>query len=169
VRINIIGAECTGKTTLANSLADYFKSPLVGEYAREYVRECTNPINSNDVLNIANQQISEFESIFNSKMVIYDTSLITSVIWLYDKFKITSIPLHTTFLNQHFDITILCYPDLPWVKDDQRSDENRLMDIHRLYVNYLETNNKDFFLVTGIGEERFNNALNAILDRQNNN
>ena len=36
-KIVIIGPESTGKSTLCSQLAEYYKTPCVPEYAREYL------------------------------------------------------------------------------------------------------------------------------------
>ncbi|HUR30749.1 MAG TPA: ATP-binding protein [Saprospiraceae bacterium] len=55
--ITIVGAESSGKTTLALQLAEYFKSVYVPEYARDYLALLERPYNEEDLLQIANQQI----------------------------------------------------------------------------------------------------------------
>jgi NadR type nicotinamide-nucleotide adenylyltransferase len=53
-RLVLVGAESTGKTTLSQHLANYFKSPWVAEYGREFCEELVfkrqkeNPASSND-------------------------------------------------------------------------------------------------------------------------
>jgi nicotinamide riboside kinase len=164
IKVNIIGAESTGKTTLSTSLAHRYNAILIKEYAREYLDQEQKVILADDVKNIANVQINEFDikSTADCPIIIYDTSLITSIIWLYDKFKCVDIDLHLKYLNQHFDITLLCYPDLPWEYDPLRSDRHRLLDIHKLYESYLTNNNKTYHTVIGKGQDRSNVAYNII-------
>ena len=57
-KIAVIGPESTGKSALTQALAQYYNSPYVDEYAREYVGNLGRPYNFEDVCNIAHVQIS---------------------------------------------------------------------------------------------------------------
>jgi len=55
--ITIVGAESSGKTTLAMALAEHFQSPWIPEYAREYLMALDRPYNSEDLEVIAVRQL----------------------------------------------------------------------------------------------------------------
>ncbi len=57
--ITIVGAESSGKTTLAMKLAEYFDCPWVPEYAREYLEGLERPYNEEDLGVIASRQLEE--------------------------------------------------------------------------------------------------------------
>ncbi len=57
--ITIVGAESSGKTTLAMRLAEYFDCPWVPEYAREYLEGLGRPYNEEDLGIISNRQLEE--------------------------------------------------------------------------------------------------------------
>src|SRR5688572_8720319 len=54
--ITIVGAESSGKTTLAMRLGDYFECPVVPEYAREYLASLGRQYNEVDLQHIATGQ-----------------------------------------------------------------------------------------------------------------
>ena len=60
-RIVIYGPESTGKTTLANDLANHYKTEWVPEYARDYLQKKWDlhkaKCDLDDLLNIATEQI----------------------------------------------------------------------------------------------------------------
>jgi nicotinamide riboside kinase len=58
-RIAITGPESTGKSQLAEKLAEYYQTLWVAEYAREYLEKINRPYNYNDVLEIAKAQLDE--------------------------------------------------------------------------------------------------------------
>jgi nicotinamide riboside kinase len=153
--INIIGAESTGKSTLTDTIAEFFNVDTVPEFARLYCSALTNHPNLEDIQVIVNQQIKEYELSFHSKkVVIFDTSLITSLIWMYDKYGVTDLRFHQIFLSQKFDLTLLCYPDIGWHPDPLRHDANRQLEIHEMYVNYMLQNNKKFHIISGSNHNR---------------
>ena len=56
-KVVIIGPECTGKTTLAQVLAQHYNTAWVPEYAREYIDSLDRPYREEDLLAIANGQV----------------------------------------------------------------------------------------------------------------
>jgi NadR type nicotinamide-nucleotide adenylyltransferase len=165
-KIAIIGPESTGKTELAMQLADYFKSPWVPEYAREYIENLRVPYTYEDVCNIALKQIEEekfYENIStNEQFVFFDTDLIITKVWF--EYRFGKIPeflterLKTTF----FDLYLLCTPDLPWEADPVREHGDDRDYFFEWYKREVEQTGKPFVIVNGIGNERFNNAKNAL-------
>ena len=163
ILINIIGAESTGKSTLSNTLSIDYDFILVDEYAREYCNNLAHKPNRLDVKKIATKQLEEYD--FSSKLkksIIFDTSIITSIIWLYDKFNVIDLVLHQAFLRQHFDLTLLCYPDIHWVADNLREDAQRQMEIHEMYVDYMDRNLKKYLVVQGEESKRLEIAKKTI-------
>ena len=51
----VTGPESSGKTTLATQLADYWKTPLVAEASRDYLKG-RDSYQQHDLLEIAKQQ-----------------------------------------------------------------------------------------------------------------
>jgi nicotinamide riboside kinase len=161
--INVIGAESTGKTTLCEALKQEYILSLIPEYARIYTENLDHKTEITDIKHIGNQQLTEFDKVKKYRSnCIFDTTVITSIIWLYDKFKTIDLYLHKAFLLQEFNITLLCVPDIPWAYDKLREDQFRQLEIHTLYKDYLELNNKKFYEIVGFGEERTNNAKKII-------
>ena len=62
-KVGIIGPESSGKSTLAQYLANRYKGTYVPEYAREYVEHLNRPYTYEDVESIAQYQIKELEAI----------------------------------------------------------------------------------------------------------
>src|SRR5688572_3612451 len=64
--ITIVGAESSGKTLLALSLAKYFNASYVSEYAREYLSNLTRPYNEDDLHNIAKVELLNISTAISS-------------------------------------------------------------------------------------------------------
>lgn len=71
--ITIVGAESSGKTTLAAKLAEYFSCPWVPEFAREYLEGLGRPYNERDLGIIAARQLEEI----NKQLAISNWQLAT--------------------------------------------------------------------------------------------
>jgi len=166
-RIAILGPESTGKTALANQLADHFQSPWVPEYARSYIENLKTPYTYNDVCNIALKQIEEekfYENIefTNNKFVFFDTELIITKIWF--DFRFGKVPQFLTdrMKISYFDLYLLCSPDLPWESDPVREHGEDREYFFDWYKKEIEQTGKPNVIVTGFGNQRFQNALNAL-------
>lgn len=57
-RILILGPESTGKSTLAEDLANHFGEPWVPEYAREYLEQINRPYQFKDLAEIGKGQVA---------------------------------------------------------------------------------------------------------------
>jgi nicotinamide riboside kinase len=60
--ICVVGAESSGKTTLARQLADYYACLWVPEYAREYLSNLARPYDLSDLEKIASVQLERIRS-----------------------------------------------------------------------------------------------------------
>jgi nicotinamide riboside kinase len=58
IKITITGPESSGKTTLAQKLAQTFDTLWVPEYAREYIDQLDRPYLEADLLEIARGQVA---------------------------------------------------------------------------------------------------------------
>jgi NadR type nicotinamide-nucleotide adenylyltransferase len=165
-KIAITGPESTGKTALAKQLADYFQSPWVPEYAREYVENLTVPYTYDDVCNIARKQIQEelfYEnSVSNNKFVFFDTDLILTKVWFSYCFNVIPDFLTDRIKSGFFDLYLLCAPDLEWEPDPVREhggDRDYFFDWYRAEI---EQTGKPYVVVNGIGDQRLQNAIDAL-------
>lgn len=59
--ITLVGAESSGKTTLARQLADLYGCPWVPEYAREYLEGLGKPYQERDLVVMAERQLEAIE------------------------------------------------------------------------------------------------------------
>lgn len=164
-KIVITGPESTGKTTLCMQLAKHYNSVYIPEYARSYVEGLNRKYTFDDIEHIARKQVTlekEFVSKANSYLF-YDTYLIISKIWFiwcYDQYPKW---IDEEIENCEIDLFLLLNTDVKWEKDLVRENngENR-QKLFDLYKKELEKFRKNYTVITGIGEERFRNALNAI-------
>lgn len=163
--IVITGAESTGKTALAKSLASYFGVNWVPELARSYVENLNRPYTYADVENIAKQQINQFTESLKTKpdLLFFDTGLIITKVWFEVVYKkcpdwlLTEIDQMPKFLH------LLCHTDLPWKADSVRENGGEMRNkLTEIYTTELVKYGYPFKVVKGIGENRLQNALKLL-------
>lgn len=83
-KVVAIGPESTGKSTLCEQLALYYKTNWVPEYAREYLLQHGTSYTYNNLLTIAREQVALEESIIektHSPVVFIDTDQYVMKVW----------------------------------------------------------------------------------------
>ena len=169
-KIVIIGPESTGKSTLCEQLSQYFKAPLVKEYAREYLLIKGNDYTYDSLLNIAKGQIKqEAMAIENAiedagQFVFIDTDMYVMKVWCEYVFNKCHHWILNTIVERKYDLYLLCNVDLPWVKDELREYPD-LITREKLYHHY-----KDIMVnqavpwidISGNYQERLQKAVKGI-------
>ncbi len=164
-KVAIIGPESTGKSALAEKLADFYQSVWVPEYAREYLEKLNQPYTFDDVIQIAKHQIEEekaFENHSNHSFVFFDTELIITKVWFEHVYKEVPSFLEERLQKGFFDLYLLCQPDIPWEADPVRENgDNREFFLH-WYQQEIEKLQKPYIPIFGLGDDRLQNAITAI-------
>ena len=163
-RIVITGPESTGKSYLTKALAKHFKGEYVEEFAREYINHINRPYNENDLLEIAKGQIAkEDEQVKIAQEYLFcDTDLTVIDIWSQEKFGRTDPWIKEQFQKRAYHLYLLCDIDLEWQEDPQRENPNNREYLLNLYRESLEKRNIKYYMISGQGEERINNAVQII-------
>lgn len=162
-RIAILGAESSGKSTLASMLALALDGGLVKEYAREYCENLDHKPLAEDVIHIAEVQLSEFfEPGLSMEFIVYDTAVYTSLIWLEDKFDLVPQHLVKAAKTMDFDAIFVCDSDIPWEYDPLREDPHRRKVLEEKTKKLLVSLDKDFHFITGDVPSRLKDSLYAL-------
>lgn len=163
LKVALIGPESTGKSTLSQQLARHYQSDCVAEYAREYVEKLELPYTYQDVCAIAQHQIeqelgSECSGSKND-FVFFDTDLIITKVWFEHCYGLVP-DFVTQRLATHFiDLYLLCAPDLPWEADAVREHGHDREFFFDWYKREIELLGKPYQIITGTGEQRFQNVV----------
>lgn len=169
IKIAILGPESTGKSTLAEALAKHFDTKWVPEFAREYIEKLNIPYNFDDVCNIAHKQIEqeiEIEKISSNGFVFFDTDLIITKVWFEYRFKKTPEFVTKWMQSHHFDLYLLCAPDLPWEFDPVREHSDEREFFFEWYKSEIEQIRKPYIIIDGTGNQRLKKAI-TVLDTLN--
>lgn len=169
LRIAIYGSECTGKTTLAQYLADHYATLWVPEYSRDYA-ENKPLLDISDVMPIIRGQIAhEEEAVRVARkrglpLVICDTIPLSSI--AYSLYYNHAVPEEAKVLAKRpYDLYLLTDTDVPWQADGIRGQNVDRTAMHQLFCQQLLENQLPYTLLTGTQAERFTMATQTI-DRQ---
>jgi len=169
-RIAITGPESTGKSSLARQLADHYKSVWVPEYAREHIDHLGRPYEESDILVIAQGQLKlekDAEVIIkkgkkNEDYLFCDTEFLVPKIWSEVKFSRCDPWILHQIETRVYDLYLLCYIDIPWEYDPQREHPELREHLFNLYHEELLERNRNFRVVSGLDEDRLNNAIKFV-------
>jgi NadR type nicotinamide-nucleotide adenylyltransferase len=163
-RVAILGAESTGKTTLARSLALRFQTQWVPEYAREYMSLHPGNYTLADIAKIAAHQLEEEEQLapLANKILFVDTEFIVSKVWAEDVFGQCPEWITEKLLTHRYDLYLLTANDLPWIADPVRVNPQRRDYFFNHYKRELQEGGFPFEIISGRYESRLLNAINAI-------
>ena len=155
-KVGIIGPESTGKSVLAQDLAEQFKGTYVPEYAREFVeRKGSTEVTYNELCGIARHQIEEITSLpFREEpevgLYFFDTELIVTKVWFEYAFGQVPEWMEEAVRRYPMDCYLLTYPDIPWIPDPARcngSEEIRL-ELFDRYEREIKDLDKPYFIIT---------------------
>jgi nicotinamide riboside kinase len=170
-RIAIVGAECVGKTELAQRLAERLPGHWIPEYLREFCDRMQRTPQPQEQWHIlAEQQRREDEAIDLARArglgwVLADSApLLTAV---YSELIFDDAALYEPAVRHHarYDATLLLLPDLPWLADGIQRDGPAVREAaHALLQQRLRQAGIAFAAISGAGELRLQAALAALRD-----
>jgi len=165
-RILILGPESTGKSTLAEDLANHFGEPWVAEFAREYLEKINRPYRYEDLLEIGKGQVDAEDGLAENakKFLFVDTDLRVIHIWSEHRFGKTDPWVRDQIEKRKYDLILLTDTDLPWTPDPLR--EYPELEMRQYFFDkYLQLARESgfrFLIVSGNQQKRLQTALDAI-------
>ena len=169
IKVVLFGPESTGKTTLAQALANHYQTEWVPEYAREYLQEKWNKehktCESHDLIPIAEGQIRLENSLAEkaNKLLICDTDLLETKVYSEAYYLGYCDPVLEKYALQNtYDLYLLTSIDIPWEKDDLRDKPNERERMFLYFKETLEKYNKNFIILNGDNGERLALAIKSI-------
>ncbi len=148
-RVVLIGAESTGKTTLAAELAETFGTVWVPEYGREYWERkvaglsMTGPLpgwTSDEFVHIAaEQQRRENAAARTANRVLFaDTNAFATGTWHERYMGGRSASVDAIGRRDRVDLYLLAEPDFPFVQDGFRDGESVRAQMHENFSTQLQ-------------------------------
>jgi NadR type nicotinamide-nucleotide adenylyltransferase len=168
VRIAILGAESTGKSTLAETLARHYGTVWVPEYLREFVDTLGRVPFEHDQPAIARTQRAREDALARmldaGALLFCDTTpLMTGV---YSRVYWGRVPADLLAMEAAHDyaLTFVAAPDLPWVADGLMRESDAVRHrVHAELLAVLAARGIEYKLVTGEVERRVG-QVEAVID-----
>jgi len=159
-RVALVGAECTGKTTLAQALAEAFQTVWVPEYARAYLAGRAQPCTPDDMRVIAREQaaLEDNQARQANRLLICDTDLLTTQLWHEHYFGGAPPGLRDLARQRAADLTLLCDLEVPWVADGLRDAPDSRAWFQQRFQAELTAQGRPWVLLTGTVAQRLQTA-----------
>ncbi len=173
MRVCVIGAECTGKTTLAHELGEHYKAPVVEEYGREYFCEKLArgdaSVFTGDLVRVVAEQSRREDAVWRSAgpLMICDTDVLTVAIW-HERYlggrrpEIDQLAQMRIDQGAGMDLYLLCEPDFEFVPDEIRTGEPLRHAMQEVFEARLREWGRPFVHISGSPEIRLATAIAAI-------
>jgi NadR type nicotinamide-nucleotide adenylyltransferase len=163
-RVALVGAECTGKTTLAQALAARFGTVWVPEYAREYLAARGGVCTREDMPAIARGQAELEDRLARqaNRVLIHDTNLLTTQLWHEHYFGEAPLTLREMAATRKADLYLLCDCEVPWVADGLRDSPKHRRWFQSRFQSELEALGLPYVVLAGPLEGRLGPAVAAV-------
>lgn len=187
-KIVILGPESTGKSTLCELLAQHYNTLWCPEFAREYLLTNGMDYAYDDLLSIAKGQLaleSEYEAMvygpwsmaegqwINTKtlrsqkhapLLFIDTDMYVMKVWCEYVFQKCHHYILDEIAHRHYDLYLLCKPDLPWIEDELREypDEKPRQELYHIYRDIMINQKVTWIEISGDYDERLQQAITAV-------
>lgn len=167
--ICIIGAESTGKTTLAQTLATQFDCLWVPEYLRTFCESRgRTPTRHEQSLILETQVVDEMSAQANAQQrsrpfVFCDTAPLLTAIYSDFVFGDKSLYARARALHSRYALTLLLEPDIAWVADGMQRDGAHVRGpITNIIERELAAVNAPVVRIRGQGDARIQAATQAM-------
>ena len=167
--IAIVGAESTGKTTLAGELRDALAAEgrevvVVEEYLREFCDRLHRTPREDEQAHIAFEQTQRIaDAATTHDIVIADTTALMIAVYSDTVFDDHTLDADADLAQRRCDLTLLTALDLPWIADGhQRDGEHVREPVDSRVRESLERAGITYSIVAGRGPSRIEAALKAV-------
>ena len=160
IKVVLLGAPSTGKSTLAEKLAEHFKTTHMPEYGREYweLNNIEKRLTPEQLLEIAEtHRMREFDLAHEANRYFFiDTNALTTEIFAH-YYHGDSLPRLRELSNEtkeRYDLVILCGDDIPYDDTVDRSGEANRSDFQKTTIEELGKRGIEYHEVTGSIHDR---------------
>ena len=152
-RVCLLGAESTGKTTLAAALAEAFETVWNPEYGRVYTevgRPLGAPWRSDEFEHIARVHCwyEDFLAGLARRVLFCDTDAFTTAVF-HEAYL--SGPAHgfDDLVARTYDLYLVCGLDVPWARDGIREFDAERRRHQEIYLEHAQVSGSPWLLVEG--------------------
>ena len=166
-RVCLLGAESTGKTTLARSLAERYGTVWNPEYGRPYT-EIGRPEGAEwtswEFTHIARMHCwyEDFLARVATRVLFSDTDAFTTALF-HEVYLGAPATGFDELVSRPYDLRVVCALDVPWRHDGIREFEKQRRWMHGRYVEHARASGAPWLVVKGPLEERVA-AVSTVVD-----
>ncbi len=170
VRVCVVGAESTGKSTLVRALANAYNTHEVGEFGRDYtVAKKSAGTNdrwtTDDFVRIAQEQqrLEDIAAIGAGPLFFCDTDAMTTALW-HERYQgHSSSAVDAIGHSRRYDLFVLCDIDIPWEQDEIRLGAETRSAMHARFIDVLSHDRDEPWVhVSGTVDQRMATVAGAI-------
>jgi NadR type nicotinamide-nucleotide adenylyltransferase len=156
----LLGAPSTGKTTLAQALADAYRTSWVPEYGRTYWErhQRDRRLTPEQLLEIARRHIEEEDARVRdaNRFLFTDTNALTTAVFGREYHGAVSADLEALAdaATRRYDLVLLCATDVPYADTPDREGPAHRATFQRRVVDDLHARRVPYVVVRGTVAER---------------
>ena len=166
LRVCLLGAESTGKSTLAGALAARFDTLVNPEYGRPYTevgRPAGAPWTSAEFTHIARVHCwyEDFLAGHARDVLFVDTDAYTTAVF-HEVYLGTATHAFDDLVGRPYGLFLVCGLDVPWRGDGIREFEAQRRWMHERYLERARTSGAPWLLLEGAHPTRLAAAVAAV-------
>lgn len=167
--ICLIGAECTGKTALAQALAQQMGGLWVPEYLRQFTEQHGRTPQRQEQAQILDEQLRQESAALEAARqqgcawVFCDTAPLLTAVYSDCVFGDASLYPRARALHARYALTLLLETDIPWVADGLQRDGAAIRArVQALIVRELGALRAPHARIAGTAQQRLLAATHAV-------
>ena len=165
-RVCLLGAESTGKSTLAGALAARYETVWNPEYGRPYTelgRRSGARWTSWEFTHIARIHCwyEDFLATLANGVLFSDTDAFTTAVF-HEVYLGTPATDFAELVDRPYDLFVVCGLDVPWRHDGVREFEEQRRWMHERYLERAGSSGSPWLLVEGAPDGRLRTAAEAV-------
>lgn len=168
-RVVLVGAESTGKSTLAEALAQALQTVWIPEHGRWYWEGRRHLVNqswaSDEFHRIARAQRrleGDLARSASQGVVVADTDALVTAVWHERYLGRSDDELDVLAADASPDLYLVCAPDFDWVQDGTRESRAHRQTMHESILRRTEASRAEVAVLTGSTDARLDEALSLI-------